>query len=282
MLDSLLAWLSQYRSVLSLIVAVFLPQLLPRIALLFRKDRRAPASHFSAPLPNTLKALLVIHSLYQAYRVLLPPYDVFTSNHIPLLVPQDVLRSVVLGSVASSTDLEVSTDAHPLVELLLQKLSRIEGRYLYSRYGHDTLLNCVWCSDSLDYLLYCLPRILGPYVLQAVLVGLMSLTLVGGVDAGRRALAWRAWVGWALVLGAVGEGTANYTWTIRAVQGQCTHVSHWAPAAHTRRSWADYHPACPKHTPPPHNMPITAPPRLCHTSPPSPWPLASFSHTCPV
>ena len=229
MFDDFVRTISQYRGILTLILAIALPRLLPRLLALFIRARHPSTSqiHRGPPLTQSLKYVLAIHAVFQASQIFNPPYDIFKFNRLPLLVPNDVLRSAVLRRLpgATSTDLNLLGETHPLLELLLQKLSRLDGRYLYSRYGHQAMINCVWCTDSGDYLVFSLPSILSRYVLGAVLLGLMSLVSVGGVEASRRAKAWRGWMGWALAGGAVGECAARYLWELRPTKGECTHVS---------------------------------------------------------
>jgi hypothetical protein len=217
---SLFALIKSYSPFLTLVIAIFGPSLLPRfLSLLSRKSRPRFSSPKSAraPTPIYLKALLALHSLYQIYTLLSPPYDLFTSNHLPILTSNEKLRLTSLRDTSTST-------LHPLTELLLQRLQSLDNRYHYARFGHQPLLSCVWCTSKLDFLIAAVPGILGVYLIQAGILGIMGWEWVGGMDAARRSERWRSVFGWSLGVLAVGEGMIRYWWDIRAVEGDCLHV----------------------------------------------------------
>jgi hypothetical protein len=59
------------------------------------------------------------------------------------------------------------------------------NKLLYLAFGPDTLLNCAWCvtadgNDTPNYLLYSLPKIVTPHLLQLFVLGLATSSLVGG------------------------------------------------------------------------------------------------------
>lgn len=56
----------------------------------------------------------------------------------------------------------------PNEQLLLDRLSNLDGRLLYAMYGQDSFLNCEWCSLELpsSFFIYNVPAILFPYVLN--------------------------------------------------------------------------------------------------------------------
>ncbi|ORX33478.1 hypothetical protein BD324DRAFT_639519 [Kockovaella imperatae] len=224
MLQTVIASISQYKSILTLILAIILPRVLPRLLPFVLRRRDSPRSP-SEPLSLTFKVIVGLHSLYQVYRLFLPPFDLFKAHHIPLLAPQDIVRSRLLGRRARDSDLSTLADTHPLLELLLQKLAKLDGRYQYSRFGHDTILRCVWCTDSMDYLLFSLPSTMSPFILNAVLIGVLGIESIAGKGAARRAKTWRSFSGWSLVLAAAAEVATRYFWTVRAVQGECPHLS---------------------------------------------------------
>jgi hypothetical protein len=59
------------------------------------------------------------------------------------------------------------------------------NKLLYLAFGPDTLLNCAWCvtaggSDTQNYFLYSLPKIVTPHLVQLFVLGLATSSLVGG------------------------------------------------------------------------------------------------------
>ncbi|KAK8846703.1 hypothetical protein IAR55_005790 [Kwoniella newhampshirensis] len=225
---TLLATLYSFQTPLTLLLILFGPSLLPRlISLIARRGRPAfPTRSSPRPAsPTSLRLFLAIHSLYFLSHLLRPPYDLFAINNFPILVPNNLLRSALLGPDDSESLSTLEESVHPLIDLLLSKLRLLDNRYLYARFGHDTLLNCVWCKDDLDYLFYSSPGILIPYVGEAVVLGMMGWRWLTGEAAGPRAERWRSVFGWVLVGGMVGEVGAKWFWEVRAVEGDCLHLA---------------------------------------------------------
>ncbi|WWD22012.1 hypothetical protein CI109_106500 [Kwoniella shandongensis] len=236
---SLLTTLYSFQTPLTLLLILFGPSLLPRIIQWINQRGRPPTSPPSptrSPIPLSLKLFLGIHTLYLVKQLIRPPYDVFVSHNLPILVPNSILRSALLGPNHETED-GLSTlenpPIHPLLELLLTRLKMLDNRYLYARFGHDTIQNCVWCKDDLDYLIFSLPGIMGPYVVEGVMLGMLGWKWLAGEDSDRRAERWRIVMGWVLLGGVVGEIGSKWFWEIRAVEGDCLHL---ATTIHTLRS----------------------------------------------
>ncbi|KAH7085166.1 hypothetical protein BKA63DRAFT_485139 [Paraphoma chrysanthemicola] len=69
-------------------------------------------------------------------------------------------------------------------DALRAKFGSARNKLLYLAYGPDTLLNCVWCSsadgnDQQNYFLYSLPKLAIPHIVQLLVLGLATSSLVG-------------------------------------------------------------------------------------------------------
>ena len=194
-----------------LLLAIFGPRLLPTLLRLLNPRRQPirPPKPPRRPLTNATRLLLALHSLYWIYHLLFPPYGLFTSHHLPIITPIDVLRRAALGhSSVSSFQPARPGEPQSLVELLLAKLSSLDNRFLYARYGHQPMLTCTWCKDSLDYLLASLPGIAQPYLVQAVVIGVLDWA--GGKESSARTNRWRNVIGWLLIVMGVTEVGMRY------------------------------------------------------------------------
>lgn len=220
----LITTLREYQSALTLIIVIFGPTLLPRILtyLSQRKRPKAPKPP-RPPIPSLSKVVLAVHTTYFLSELSSPPYDVFVSHNLPILASNDTLRKSVLRTPDTLHPSTTDTP-HPLVDLLLTRLQNLDYRFFYARFGHRTLLQCVWCQDINDFMLVSLPGIMLPYILEATFIGMMGWRWVGGNEASRRAERWRSTFAWTLGVLCVVECGAKYFWDIRAVEGDCLHV----------------------------------------------------------
>lgn len=220
----LLDTLFSFRGPLTLLLVIFGPSVLPRIHTFWRR-RNQPSSQPipSEPLPITLKALLALNTIYHCLHLYYPPYDLFTANNLPVLAPNALIRRAILGHHSESSPSDPAS--HPVVELLLQRLQNADNRINYARFGHQPLIECVWCTSPDDYLIYSVPAILAVYVGSAILLGTISLKAVSGESAERRAEKWRSTVGLGLGGLCVADLASRYFWDLRPVQGDCLHVS---------------------------------------------------------
>lgn len=224
---ALFALLGSYQTPILLLASIFGPSLL---SLLTRRSRSSQAQPFRPPIPSTRKVFLFVHTAYHFLALFFPPYDIFVTHSLPVLTSITSLRSAVLGRTHhSSLHPSKPSEPHPLLELLLTRLQNLDTRHLYVRFGHRPLLTCVWCKDINDFVLISLPGIIRPYGLEGVIIGILGWSWVGGEEAGRRAEAWRGSFGWALGWLTVIEIGVRYLWDIRAVDGDCLHVSRLVP-----------------------------------------------------
>lgn len=222
---SILSTLAAYQTPLLLLLTIFGPSLLPFVTRRHTSSNQLPPQPPRSPLPPTIKALLILHTVYHIFQLLYPPYDLFVSHSIPIITSHASLRSTVLARAQTSTLHPSRTGkTHPLLELLLTRLQNLDTRLLYVRFGHRSLLTCVWCQDVNDFLLASLSGILGPYVGEAMVIGLMGWSWVGGGDAELRAASWRVGFAWGLGWMAVVEVGVRYLWDLRVVNGDCLHV----------------------------------------------------------
>lgn len=227
MLGWLIHFLSTYRQLVGFGVIVFGPGLLARAQRLIR-NRNQPR----APLTSAVWAILIAHALYTLWALVLPPYDVFVSHGLKIRTPSDVLRPIVLRAAGVPFyDFEANPDSYPLLDLLLTRLGNLDGRYQYARWGHDVFMRCAWCKSKGDMALAALPSIVTPYVVEAVVIGLMGWKWVAGQSARERADRFRPVVGWVLGALIAGDFGVRWTWDVRArLDGDCDHVSSEAPA----------------------------------------------------
>ena len=222
---SILDTLSAFRAPITLLLVLFGPSILPRFINFVRRRRQSPQPTpiiSREPLTATHKALLALHTIYQLLHLYYPPYDLFTTNKLPILAPNALIRRA-LG--VSDTSAAAPDSPHPIVELLLQRLQNADNRINYARFGHQTMMECVWCTSPDDYMGYSLPAVLGVYVGAAVLLGLISLTPIAGPSASRRAERWRSTLGLGIAGMCIADLAARYLWDLRPVQGDCLHVS---------------------------------------------------------
>jgi hypothetical protein len=229
---SLLATLQSYQAPALLLLTIFGPSLLPRLLRVIQRDHnpRRPSRPPRKPLSSTVKLILALHTAWSIYSLLFPPYNIFTTHSLPILAPNDLVRAKVLGQprttgTTGTTSPATTSETLTLTEHLLSRLANLDTRYHYARFGHQPLLECLWCQDINDYLLVSIPGIVLPYAVLAVVVGVLGWTVVGGEQAGTRANRWRSAMGWTLVTAGTAEVGVKYLWSVRAVEGDCVHVS---------------------------------------------------------
>ncbi|WWC59126.1 uncharacterized protein I303_101674 [Kwoniella dejecticola CBS 10117] len=228
---SILSSVTAYQGPLTLLLIIFGPSLLPRL-LTFLRIRNSPSPSQitktpQTPRPLSLKLILGIHTLWVLKQLALPPYNLFAS--IPVSISNAHLRYIILGPEQPDGNAAL----HPLVELLLTRMKVMENRMTYLTFGHNPLMECVWCQYPTDYLIFSLPEILGWYILESVFLGILGWNIISGHQASRRAERWRSTFGWALVVGAVGECGIKWIWDLRVIEGDALHL---ASTIHTIRS----------------------------------------------
>jgi len=205
-----------YSTPLTLVLVIFGPQLLNK-SLAYLSRRNIPQSRqiTVVPLSRRLKVFLTLHTLYHLSHLFIPPFDLFSTPHIPILAPNDVLRSRLYQG-------QESTNA--LTDLLLSRLQNLDNRFMYLRFGHLVIQDCLWCMTPLDYLVASLPDVLSRYVLAAgVIMALGSEGLVGK-GAERRHRRWGGAGLWVLGIMCIAELGIKYLWDLRISGGDCLHV----------------------------------------------------------
>ncbi|EIN09010.1 hypothetical protein PUNSTDRAFT_44485 [Punctularia strigosozonata HHB-11173 SS5] len=125
-----------------------------------------------APFRTPLSLLILIHSLYVLYILLVtPPPNLFSLLHIPLTTPSDKIRALLLAHARLPPDAPLP----PSLEDLLTRLSSFDVRTIYIRFGQPTVQSCSYCHTFDDYLLHYLPGPLLSYVRTAAVLGLVTL-----------------------------------------------------------------------------------------------------------
>ncbi|ORY22437.1 hypothetical protein BCR39DRAFT_551588 [Naematelia encephala] len=229
---TLLTTLAAYQTPLSLILALAGPTIVPRLLSLRASTRSGIQKPPRQALTSLTKAILALHTVYLISQLVFPPYDLFTSNRLPILTPNDILRQYVSRNHLSSPI--ARQDELDFQVLLLQRLQSLDYRLLYARLGHESLSSCVWCTSPTDFLITALPGLGKVYVLELILLGVLSTTLVGGVEqASRRSNRWRSSFAWVLLGMILGEVGVRWFWDVRVVDGDCLHLS---TTLHTLRS----------------------------------------------
>lgn len=233
-INEIWATLQAYRQILGFIAIFFGPSILGRVVRFVRARRGGtslPQRH-SYPLSPYVLAIAAAQAAYTAYALYYPPYNVFTEHGLVVKVPQDKLVSVLLRDHGLRPS-ETIDQAHPMIALLISRLSSMEGRYLYTRWGHTVFMSGIWCRDREDFAIAAIPHILGPYVAEALLIGAMGWTIIGGPGASERALRYRGFAGWAIGAMVVFDFGARWSTDIRAgPDGDCLQVS-WIVACLT-------------------------------------------------
>lgn len=218
-----------------LLLTIFGPSLLPRAIQLVTRQR-TPQPQLQrpprAPIPLLGKLVIAAFTLWGIASLVFPPYDIFTSNNLPILVSNDALRRVATRRAAAAAAAGANS-LHPAqwrddpseMESLLAKLLNLDNRYLYARYGHEAMAGCSWCHGASDYALVSLAAdTLGPYILVLMVLAAFGFQQIGGAQASDRKDAWRGSFAWIVGVLLVGEVVARYLWDIQAVDGDCVHV----------------------------------------------------------
>ncbi|WVQ68901.1 uncharacterized protein L199_007110 [Kwoniella botswanensis] len=227
---SILSTLGSFQAPLTLLLIIFGPSLLPRLINLFRpKPPSSTPKPLRPPRTLTLKLILGIHTLWILKHLVLPPYDLFVNNNLPISISNSQIRYALLGPEYDPLTRQV----HPLLELLMTRLKIVDNRILYFKFGHEPMMECVWCQTPTDYLIYSLPNILSWYLLEATFLGGMAWKWIAGPEAPHRTETWRTTFGWILVVAATAEGGIKWGWDLRVVEGDAPHL---ASIIHTLRS----------------------------------------------
>lgn len=233
---SILSTLSALQGPVVLLLVIVGPSTVPRILnsiLRIRRRRLQPASPKLPPRPPLAlpaKALVALHIIYRLYSLIQPPFNVFTTYNLPLFASNDSLRQRLLPFVSATPgDLSFSPSKTSVerseIEHLLLKLTSLDNRLLYARFGHEPLLRCGWCASVEDYGVAAAPRTAAAYALTAVMLGIVGLSVVSGPTAVARKRAWRGAISWVVGLGVIADMGARWAWNLRVVDGDTLQVS---------------------------------------------------------
>ncbi|KAJ2905247.1 hypothetical protein MKZ38_005949 [Zalerion maritima] len=159
----------------------FGPLLVPKLIGFYRRLRAAPraAGLAVSPAPPSIyrcaQLLLGVGIFFLiASFSSLQPENMFYSTQSRLQIPTDTLFNRV-------ATLRPEGKLTPTDESLRHKFVNMESRYLYAAYGPDAVANCLFCTseDPKSFLLYNLPELLAPHLVNLVLIGITTSTLLG-------------------------------------------------------------------------------------------------------
>lgn len=225
-------------SALTYLLVLFLPSI-PSLLAKFRRWRAPPpvhpahASPPTSPRPARLYLILGIHTLYRIKQLVRPPFNVFTQFRIPLSANRELLQAAFVryyaflagaGAGTGAGGAYKARDLPESIQKLIGRLSNVDYRLLYARYGHEVLEGCAWCSTHDDFAVAALPGIVAPYAGMAVLLGVLGWNRVGGRGMSERAGRLRGAIGWALAGMAGAEVAVRYLWDLRIIQGDVVQV----------------------------------------------------------
>ncbi|KAF8636356.1 hypothetical protein AX16_011007 [Volvariella volvacea WC 439] len=133
-----------------------------------RGHRQQP--HNPYPMLHTaLNVFVVVHSVYWLRALLFyPTSNIFTAFKIPLNAPSDLIRELLQQRIG-----DLILPRH--LEVLLKRLSSFDARTLYLRFGHDALTHCEYCHGFDDFAMYALSPVLVSYILEAAVIGLVTM-----------------------------------------------------------------------------------------------------------
>ncbi|TFK49295.1 hypothetical protein OE88DRAFT_1662754 [Heliocybe sulcata] len=172
---------------------------------------KSPSATPTAPLRKPLSILVVLHTLYLLYTLLLKyPPNLFQTLDIPLTTPSESIRNV----------LKAYGDVPPALDTLLTRLSSFDARTLYVRFGQTVMQTCDYCHTPSEYALHALPTPLLEYLREAAVAGLVTIR-------GSFRERWRKWGVGALVVTAVVEAYWILTVEVKIPRsGKCVTMWH--------------------------------------------------------
>ncbi|KAF4563700.1 hypothetical protein AB1N83_010192 [Pleurotus pulmonarius] len=129
----------------------------------------------SPPIRPYISILLLLHTLYILYRILVtPPANIFTSLNIPLNTSTDRIREIL--AKYSGIDLNNGGAFPKHLELLLKRLSLFEHRTLFVRFGQHVLQTCEYCTTYDEFAIYAILEPLRSYIYEAAVVGAVTIS----------------------------------------------------------------------------------------------------------
>ncbi|TBU38144.1 hypothetical protein BD309DRAFT_548968 [Dichomitus squalens] len=134
--------------------------------------RRQPQST-RLSLDNALSAVLILHSLFILYTVLVRwPPNIFQRLKIPLTAPSETIRAVLLQRAGLPQD---ATLPRPL-DSLLTRLSSFDTRTHYVRFGQSVIQDCEHCTTFDEYAIFTAPRMALGYIRECAVAGIMTIS----------------------------------------------------------------------------------------------------------
>ncbi|KAG1849671.1 hypothetical protein DFJ58DRAFT_716896 [Suillus subalutaceus] len=169
--------------------------------------------------------IVLLHSLYSLYALIQRSPNLFSRLRIPLTLPVDRIRSLLLseagfGAGAGDGGLAVSAQMPPDLELLLSRLKTDESRGWFVRFGQRALQTCAPCTSADDYALFVFAGALIAYVRTAAVLLLLTSN-ANGKDR------WRGYVLGVLVCAALAEGYVLVSVSAAPLPKDGTRVFMW-------------------------------------------------------
>ncbi|CAF9913293.1 MAG: hypothetical protein GOMPHAMPRED_007848 [Gomphillus americanus] len=178
--------MSTFESVKTL-AYTFAPFLLPYLFRSFRKYQASTTTRRANRKPVPRRISLVANILLAATTIALISScfafsyeNLITKTNSRIQTPQNVLWERV-------ANIRPGRVLSPLDERLKDRLASTDGRCLYLIYGPDVTGNCPFCSsdEPRTFFYYALPTILGPHLLNLIVLGLSTSANVAGKEGNR-------------------------------------------------------------------------------------------------
>ncbi len=113
--------------------------------------------------------LLLSNSLLQTYfAIFLKPPNIYRDNGVPLKMSTSILRTIFMENNNKTT-------FNDKEQTLLKKLESYENRLIYVTYGEEALLECSYCYNLTDYLMFIIPNIAWSYVIMTSILGVTTM-----------------------------------------------------------------------------------------------------------
>ncbi|TAQ83601.1 hypothetical protein B7494_g8074 [Chlorociboria aeruginascens] len=170
------------------LILFFGPMLLPKAIAYYRSARAAPSIHGITirAIPANVRLALLILSITSVSFLLktLPPFspeNIFTVTSSRLQIPTDVLFTRLLALRPHGFSVSDET--------LRTKISSLESRLLFFKFGPDVLTDCAFCNaeEPQSYFYYAIPALLAPHLFNLAVLALVTSELF----IGKEAAVWR-------------------------------------------------------------------------------------------
>ncbi|KAF9189237.1 hypothetical protein BGZ51_009762 [Haplosporangium sp. Z 767] len=167
-------------SIIQILVVLGFPYLIRGVRSLFAKapppsplqrqnQKQNPSARIS-PWNQCMFLLLALTGFYHLfYSVFSNPPNVFKTLALPADCPNFILRQSWEAHAERDPDFMIR-----FPDSLRERFKTHESRLIYQVYGQDALMNCEYCTERSDYLLYLVPEALTSYVSMAVILGLAT------------------------------------------------------------------------------------------------------------